>query len=338
MLVERVGLVGAGGIAPVHAEAWRSLRRKVSVYSLDGASRLAKAYGFEVADSPEDLFASVDLVDVVTPSTSHCGIVVAALEAGRPVICEKPLGATASDAVAIIEAAEAANLPVFPAHVVRYFPDYYRTKLELEAGRVGRVAIARWWRHGEAPPAGSWFHGADTGGGIVRDLMIHDLDQAVWALGDVVTVYGVQAESADMGAPTAVAHAVLTHGSGAISQVTASWGPRGTTFRTGFAVFGADGMLRHDSDRDGLYATDLPGEHLASGYIPPKTRAESPYTTELRSFIDVLEGREQRARVRAEDGFAAVALAEAVMQSIQEGQPVQVVSPIAASVSKVELV
>lgn len=327
MVIGRVGLVGAGGIAPVHAQAWRDLGREVTVFSLEGAQQLAQRYGFEVASSLDELLRSVDLVDIVTPSVSHRPIALAALEAGRPVVCEKPLGATGADAAAIAAAARAAGLPVFPAHVVRYFPDYHRLNSELAAGRIGRPAIARWWRHGEAPPAGSWFHTEATGGGIVRDLMIHDLDQAVWSLGDVVEVFGVQSQVAQPGDPSAVAHATLTHADGAISQVTASWGPRGTTFRTGFAVFGTEGMLEHDSGSDGLFASDIPGTSLELGYVPPQTRAESPYTSELAAFLDVIEGRAAEARVRAEDGVAAVALAEAVMHSIRERRPVPVELP-----------
>ncbi|MCL2515441.1 MAG: Gfo/Idh/MocA family oxidoreductase [Microbacteriaceae bacterium] len=323
-MIERVGLIGAGGVSHVHAQAWRELGRTVTVYSLDGAPELARQYGFELADDLDEVLRTSDLIDVVTPTPSHREITVAALEAGLPVICEKPLGATQADAVAVAEAARAAGLPVFPAHVVRYMPDYAALKAALDAGRIGPVAIARWWRHGEAPGAGSWFHDESAGGGIVRDLMIHDLDQALWQLGEVVEVYGVQSGASETGEPNAVAVAVLTHASGAISQLTASWGPRGTTFRTGYAVFGAEGMLRSDSDRNGPYLADVPGDAASSGYMPPQTRAVSPYTAEIAGFLDVVEGREAAARVGVDDGVAAVALAELVMQSIAEGRAIPV--------------
>ncbi|WP_348787362.1 Gfo/Idh/MocA family oxidoreductase [Leifsonia sp. NPDC080035] len=318
----RVGLIGAGGISRVHADGWRALGAAVSVYSHEGADALAEQYGFAVAPDLDALIAASDIVDIVTPTPSHGPLALAAIAAGRHVVCEKPLAGTAEEARAVVDAAREAGVRLFPAHVVRYFPEYAQVQRQVAAGRIGDPAVLRFVRGGEAPRAG-WFHDEAAGGGIVRDQMIHDLDQALWLAGDVVRVYAVQSRrAADAAAPDAVtAHVVLTHASGALSHVQGSWGPRGMVFRTSADIAGAAGTLAIDSF-DAPSRLDIPAAQDGEGYLPPPTHAESPYTAQLRDYVAAIaEGRD--ARVTAEDGIRAVAVAEAAMESLRTGAPVE---------------
>jgi len=321
----RVGLIGAGGISHVHAIGWRDLGAAVTVYSHDGAPALAARYGFEVASDLDALFASADLVDIVTSSRSHRELALAAIAAGKHVICEKPLAATSAEAQEIAAAAQRAGVRVFPAHVVRYFPEYAALKSAVDAGRIGQPAVLRFVRGGEAPRAGSWFFDENAGGGIVLDQMIHDLDQALWLAGDVTQVYAVQSPpSVDGIVPDVVtAHVVLTHRDGAISHVQGTWGARGTTFRTSADIAGTSGVLSVDSGIDTAVTMDVPSIGETDGYLPPPAHAESPYTTQLRELAGAaIDG--STPRVTAEDGIRAVALAEAAGESIRTGRAVDV--------------
>ncbi|MFF1572329.1 Gfo/Idh/MocA family protein [Leifsonia sp. NPDC058292] len=321
----RVGLIGAGGISHVHAAGWRELGAEVTVYSHDGAKALAERYGFGVAPDLESLLARADIVDIVTSSRSHRDLALAAIAAGRPVICEKPLAATSAEAREIAAAAEAAGLRVFPAHVVRFFPEYAAIKAEVDAGRIGEPAVLRFVRGGEAPRAGSWFFDENAGGGIVLDQMIHDLDQALWLAGEVSQVYAVQSPPSVAGiVPEVVtAHVVLTHRSGAISHVQGTWGARGTTFRTSADIAGTKGVLAIDSGVDVPVTMDVPSAQETDGYLPPPAHAESPYTTQLRELAAAALGGPE-PRVSAADGIRAVALAEAAARSIRTGLAVEV--------------
>lgn len=320
----RVGLIGAGGISRVHADGWRALGAAVTVYSHEGAEALADEYGFAVATDLDALLAAVDLVDIVTPTTSHAPLALAAIRAGRHVICEKPLAGTVEDAREVIDAAQEAGVRLFPAHVVRYFPDYAALRGQVSAGRIGEPAVLRFVRGGEAPRTGTWFHDLSRGGGIVRDQMIHDLDQALWMAGDVVRVYATQsAPGGDADAPDAVtAHVVLTHASGALSHVQGTWGARGLPFRTSADIAGSAGILALDS-APAASRVDIPSAHAGDGYLPPPTQTESPYTAQLRDYVAAI-AEERSARVTAEDGLRAVAVAEAAMESLRTGLPVAV--------------
>lgn len=342
----RVGLVGAGGISQVHAAGWAALGVPVTVYSHLGADELAAQYGFAVAPDLDALLAASDVVDIVTSSSSHSGLALAAIAAGKHVICEKPLSVTAADARALVDAAAAAGVRLLPAHVVRFFPEYAELKRQVDGGRIGEPAVLRFVRGGQAPRPGSWFFDENAGGGIVLDQMIHDLDQARWLAGEVGQVYAVQSPpSVDGTVPDIVtAHVTLTHLGGAISHLQGTWGPVGAVFRTSADVAGTRGTLAIDSHADAATTLDLPYGTAGDGYLPPATHAVSPYTTQLAAFLRAIETGEQ-TRVSAEDGVRAVALAEAAAESIRTGRAVDIdpasggfrtAEPVASSASTIE--
>jgi myo-inositol 2-dehydrogenase/D-chiro-inositol 1-dehydrogenase len=321
----RVGIVGAGGIAPVHAAGWSALGASLQVFSHEGAEKLAARFPVTVAPSLGELMSAVDIVDIVTPSATHRPLALAAIAAGRHVVCEKPLGTTVADAAEIVSAAAAAGVRVLPAHVVRYFPEYGAIREQIAAGRIGRLGILRLTRAGAAPRGKPWFFDERQGGGLVRDFTIHDLDQAVWMAGDVVEVFGTQnPPTVDGVAPApVVAHVVLTHANGALSEIHSRWGAPGTRFRTTVAAFGEDGMLQHDSAAPGTSRIELlAGPGGDPGYVPESAGVVSPYELEFRDFARAIAGGGP-ARVSPSDGVVAVALAVAVLRSIESGQPVR---------------
>ena len=99
MGARRVGIVGAGSVTSLHVPFWQRLGWEVSVHALDGAQALADRYGLEVQPTLEGLLASVDVVDVCTPSASHAEVAAAAVRAGLPVVCEKPMALSFKDAL-----------------------------------------------------------------------------------------------------------------------------------------------------------------------------------------------------------------------------------------------
>ncbi|GAB3576554.1 Gfo/Idh/MocA family oxidoreductase [Leifsonia lichenia] len=321
----RVGLIGAGGISQVHATGWAALGVPVTVYSHEGAEALAAEYGFAIATDLDGLLAASDIVDIVTSSSSHKELALAAIAAGRHVICEKPLSVTSAEARELADAADAAGVRLFPAHVVRFFPEYAEVKRQVDAGRIGDPAVLRFVRGGQAPRAGSWFFDENAGGGIVLDQMIHDLDQARWLAGDVTQVYAVQSPASVDGIVPGVvtAHVTLTHAGGAISHVQGTWGPEGTVFRTSADIAGTRGTLAIDSRTDAASVLDFPAGASGDGYLPPATHAVSPYTTQLAAFLRAIADGTDTV-VTAEDGIRAVAIAEAAAESLRTGRAIEV--------------
>jgi predicted dehydrogenase len=319
-----VGLIGAGNIAPVHVAAWKALGARVLVHSLEGAEELSGQYGLEVAATLDGCLAEAEFVDIVTPSATHKEIALAAIKVGKNVICEKPLTLTAADSHEVIDAAQAAGVRLYPAHVVRYFPAYKAAYDAIQAGRIGDVAVARFFRQASSPAGAGWYRDVARSGGVIMDLMVHDLDQARWLCGEVVSVYAVQnPPTVDGISPVNVAaHVTLTHDTGAISHCRATWGATGTTFQSGFQVAGSSGVLKFTSNGDLGFTEELQdGGTGGDLLIPSSTLGESPYLTQLRELAIGLRGGPE-PRVLASDGATAVYLAEAARASMESGRAV----------------
>ncbi len=315
----RVGLIGAGGISHEHAKAWLALGVQLTVYSRSGARSLVDAYGVPSAPSLEALLASSDLIDICSPTGTHPDLILKGIEAGTAIVCEKPLALTTDAAADIAGRAAAAGIPLYPAHVVRFFPEYERAKRAVDAGEVGAVSEARFARTGEFPTWAPWFADEQQSGGIVLDFLIHDLDIARWIFGEVAEVHAVRSAAVD-GSPVVSANVTLTHASGVLSHVTGTWGAPGTTFATSFSITGSTGVLEHDSTRGDSATFDI-GVAEGDGSAGDGS-AEGPFVAELREFVEALHG-ERVPRVTAADGVAAVRLARAAIDSIRTGVPVR---------------
>jgi predicted dehydrogenase len=317
----RVGLVGAGVISHNHLPHWLSLGAQVVVYAQDGADELVGAYGGTVVASLDELLDWAEIVDVATPTPTHYPIARRALEAGRHVISEKPLARTDEQAAALLELAAQTGRALFPAHVVRYFPAYAQLHRAVREGRLGDLAVLRFYRSGAFPVRAAWF--ADTGqsGGIILDMMIHDLDIARWVAGEVTAV---SASWTQRDTPVQAAHVLLTHASGAISQVSGVWGPPHQRFATGYSAAGTGGTLAHDSAAERDYVTDL-GQAGRGQFVPETDPADDPYYLVLADLLAAIRGG--TARTSAADGAAAVRIGNAAIESARTGQPV-VVEPV----------
>ncbi|MFI7319530.1 Gfo/Idh/MocA family protein [Streptomyces venezuelae] len=334
-----IGMLGAGGIARAHLPGWLALGARVSVYTVDGsAEKLASEYaerGHDVraVDHLDTLLDEASAVDVCTPTPTHKDLALAAVAAGRHVVCEKPLALTARDAEEIGAAADAAGVRLHPAHVVRYFPAYAALHKAVARGDLGELAVLRFTRGGARPQWAPWFGDPAQSGGVIMDLMVHDIDIARWLAGDVVRVHartrGVEHAT---GAPPEVvtASAVLTHASGAVSHINGLWGLPDQQFRTTFRVAGADGLLHHDSTAVPGFRITAQGVRAANEGIPTSPMTESPFLTELREFATAWQEGGPEPRVSTRDGIEAVRIAEAAVESSRTGRVVELTESSAA--------
>jgi predicted dehydrogenase len=154
---------------------------------------------------------AVDAVIVAYPTFLHKEVTIQALEAGKKVICEKPIALTVEDADEMLEAARKAALTAgikeaspddLAAHhlmvgqVVRFWPEYTRILQLVNDGVLGRVLTVELERLSTAPQWSAWFRDTSMSGGMVVDLMVHDFDIASGMLGTptAVAAYGVQGQ------------------------------------------------------------------------------------------------------------------------------------------------
>lgn len=318
----RVGIIGTGGISHAHAPGWIAAGAQLHAFSLEGVQEFAERHGAQVHDDLDSLLAAVDVVDVCTPTPSHPDVVHRALDAGRDVVCEKPLALEPEAAREMVAHAERTGRMLFPAHVVRFFPQYAAAHRAIEAGRIGTPAVLRFERSG-AMPKQPWFADETQSGGIVMDQMIHDLDQAIWIAGPVASVYAQQNQRGPSGAQR-TAHVVLTHRSGAISHCRGLWGAPGTAFRYTFSLAGDGGRLEYDSAADSAVVWDSVASSRTredGGYLPNISGMTSPYALEILDAVSALTTG-GTPRVQAADGAYAVEVAHAALESIATGRSI----------------
>ncbi len=320
----RVGVAGSGFIGETHLAAWTAEGVPAVVYDVDAgrAADLAGQFGAATAASLEALFAAVDVVDVCTPTHLHAGIAIQAAKARRHVICEKPMARTLADAEAMILAARENGVRLLVGHVVRFFPEYVAARDAVLTGQIGDPAVLRLTRASFRPrqPAGHWFFDHAKSGGIVLDLMIHDLDYARWVAGEVVAV---ECRSAIVERPEAgVDHAVaiLTHASGAISHISASWAYAPPTFRTAFEIAGSRGLIDHDSALTAPITPSLlaGADGAATTALADTSLNGDPFRRELAEFARAIVDR-TTTRTSAEEALATLRLALAADASAHEG-------------------
>ncbi len=190
----RIGLVGAGAAAQInHIPALKKAEGLELAAIVDRdpekAQQVAQRFGIPVAFSRlDDLLAdeSIDAVDLCTPNFLHQPMAVAALEAGKHVLCERPLARSAQEAVAMVKAAKKADRLCLCAVQHRFRPDAQLLKKFVEKGDLGGIfhAKAGWLRQRTTWDSDEWRRTKrESGGGVVLDLGFQMLDLALWVMG-----------------------------------------------------------------------------------------------------------------------------------------------------------
>lgn len=191
----KVGILGAGFMGGTHARAFAKQPQVqivgISSQSADKAARLAAEVGAQpftdamaLATRPE-----IDAISITLPTHLHQDYAVAALNAGKHVLVEKPMALTIDECDTMIEAARKNNRTLMVAHVLRFWPEYVALADFLQAGQLGRPLSVTASRLSTRPNWGEWFANPDWTGGAVLDLHIHDLDILNWLFGPPQTIY-----------------------------------------------------------------------------------------------------------------------------------------------------
>ena len=327
----RVGIAGAGFMGRTHAAAWAETEARIvgiTAETPDQARDLADQCGARGYSTLQAMLADVDVLDVCTPTHLHEEMVLQAAEAGKHVVCEKPLARTLEQCRAMIAACQKAGVKLLVAHVVRFFPEYSLAKAAVERGEIGRPGVLRLARGSFRPkkPIGNWFLDFEKSGGIMLDLMIHDFDYARWVAGEVESVFARQVTIAWPEAPVDYGMAILRHRDGALAHITGAWAYPPPVFRTRLEIAGDAGLIEFDSQGTApveLLLQQTGGSGSPDVAVPASVVSESPYTTQIKEFYSGLV-HDQPVRVSAVDGQAAVQIALAAIESARLGQAVAI--------------
>jgi predicted dehydrogenase len=206
-----IGLVGYGFMARAHSNAYLSVNqffdlkyrpvlKAVAARDAAKVEKFAHKWGYEshyadwrrLIDDPE-----IDIIDIASPNDTHAEIAVTAAQAGKTILCEKPLARNLKEAQAMVDAVKKAGVRTMVWYNYRRIPAVTLAKKMIESGKLGRIYHYRakflqdWTISPDVPQGGAalWRLDVNTAGsGVTGDLLAHCIDTAIWLNGGIDSV------------------------------------------------------------------------------------------------------------------------------------------------------
>lgn len=319
----------------------------------DLAQESQKRFGFNRSSTDwraavED--PDIDVVDILVPNALHHDVVMAAVAAGKHVICEKPLTLDAALGAEMAVAAERAGVVNQVGFNWRLTPAIQMAKRLIDEGAIGTIRNVRSFWLGDffndpSVPLVWRFKKEQAGSGALGDIGSHAIDFSRFLAGEIVEVLGVQERYVDL-RPLPSGQGVgdvdvddmtaflVKFESGATGYVEASWAAPGRKSHAGFEITGSLGTLTFDWERmselrfyDGADAQDRQGfrtilvgpPHPSGDFFWPVPGYQIGYSDtkviQIADFLSAVEGRSERPQTSFRDGVASTLVEEAVMAS-----------------------
>ena len=324
----KVGLLGAGRIAGVHATAITSHPQSelvaVSDFYPEAAEKLAAQYG-AVARSTDEIIADpeIEAVLIATSTDTHSDLMEAATRAGKAVLCEKPVDLSLERARACQNVVDATGRPVMIGFNRRFDTNFGALKQALTAGEIGKAELLSITSFDPAPPPVAYIK---VSGGIFRDMMIHDFDMANFVMGSApvsITATASSIVDPEIGAAGDFDTAIVTlHYAGGELAVIKNSRRAVYGYDQRVELLGSKGLLQAQNMLENTVVKS--GIHGVTGAKPTYfflERYMQAYKAEWSAFVAAItEGA--ALPVTLSDGVLALAMAEAATKSAKTGQPV----------------
>jgi len=329
----RIAVLGTGRIGRMHADnlVQHADTELAMVYDVDRASAeaVAERHSVRAAASAEEVFAAseVDAVLVATATPTHADYIEAAVAAGKPVLCEKPIDLSLARVNETARRIAGADVPIQIGFNRRFDPGHAKARARAHAGEIGDIhQVVITSRDPEMPPRAYY----EAAGGLLRDMTIHDFDLARFMLPEEPAhVFASASRLID----PALMSELGDHDTAMIVMTTAS-GRQCCINNSRTAVYGYDQRVEILGTTGMLVSDNVRADNVRR-HGKDETEAGSPYLyffieryrqaffAELDAFVAaVREGRPTSPGF--EDGRLALVLAEAAYRSLAERRAVAV--------------
>ncbi len=293
----KVGLVGCGFMGTMHANVYSVLEGATLVGVWDRrperAAEFVGKWGGRVYPSFDEMLVdpSIDLIDVCLPTSAHAEFSIAACNAGKHVMCEKPMALTVEDADMMVQAAKASGVKMMVGHCIRFWPEYEALKALVDGGTLGPLLSLNLTRYGAFPAYTVDLWAADpgkAGGGM--DMHIHDTDFALYLLGEPKSMVAHGNKDA-----RGVGHFFTTMDyDSCVVQLEGGWNlPQGAPFRMEFrAVFENGAAIYRDGElmiyEEGAPARKHETQQMEASGTSGNLSSLGGYYNELAYLVDCI--------------------------------------------------
>jgi predicted dehydrogenase len=324
----KIGILGAGFMGTTHARAYAKIPgvsiAAVSSRQREKAEKLAAEFGARASTDDRSIIEdrSIDAISNTLPTHLHAGPTIAALEAGKHVLLEKPLVLEAADADGMFQATKRTGRTLMVAHVLRFWGEYVSLVELVHAGKLGKPMSAVAARLSQPPAWADWQLNLAWSGGAVLDLCVHDFDVLNWLLGAPKSVYARGKERLP-GLWNDV-HALVDYGgtNGAVDGCLVM--PEGYPFTSALKVLCEGGVIEL-LFRAGGVSVEMGGGasltvHEGGKAYPVAPKPGDAYDNQAAYFVDCVRRGVAPALGTPEQARLAVAVANAARRSLESGQ------------------
>ncbi len=336
----RVGIIGSGFVSQIHAEAFQEVPEAELVAACgkepEGVAEFARRW--QIPSHTTDYRRvldrkDIDMVVVGVPNDLHREVVVAAAEAGKHVVIEKPLAHTLEAGRAMVAACRAHGVKLMYAETLCFSPKYARARQLVEEGAVGKLYMIK---QGEkhSGPHSDWFYDVrQAGGGAIMDMGCHGIEWARWMYGkppvkSVVAHCQHVFHQRTRGEDNSVI--ILEFEGGGIAVIEDSWVKHGG-MDDRVEMYGTDGViycdLLHGSSMETYsakgygYAVEKSGETRGWTFTVFEEAHIYGFPHEMRHFTQCVL-KDQAPRETGEDGVATLEIIYAAYESAGTGKQV----------------
>jgi predicted dehydrogenase len=287
------------------------------------AKKSAAEYGIPLAfDSVADLCASpeVDAVLVTTPNSLHLADVLDAVDAGKPVLCEKPMGMNADECRQMVKAARHKGVLFGVAHVFRFNESVRGLREWVAEGRIGHPIFARSEFSFFADPSHprKWLYDAKlAGAGPIFDVGVHCIDTLRFILQDeVVRVSATAVSDERSGDVESAASLTLEFSRGTIGMVPVSYRAE---YRTPLELVGETGVMRAEDGLNVEHPIELQLRRDGAVVEKKSVSNELVYAAQVDAFADAVEGKAPFL-IPGEEGWQNQEVLDAALRSVKSGK------------------
>jgi myo-inositol 2-dehydrogenase / D-chiro-inositol 1-dehydrogenase len=318
-----VGVMGADHVARITSKISGARVAVVNDYLPEKAAEVAAAVpGSRAAADPFDAINAddVDAVLLATPGPTHEKQLLACLEQGKPVLCEKPLTTDTASSLEVVRREAALEKPLIQVGFMRRFdPEYQQLKALIDGGELGQPLVMHCVHRNPAVPPS--FDSAM----VVRDSLVHEVDVTRFLFGEEIASVQIIRPAANPAAPEGLQDpqiAIFRTASGRHVDVEL-FVTTGVAYEVRTEVVGELGSATIGLDV-GLVRKSGPG--LWGGRITPgfRERFGTAYDIEIQRWVDAVRSGTNVDGPTAWDGYAAAAVCEAGVRSLQTGEAVEV--------------